>query len=282
MRQRFIIMIAAWALGASSTTAQTPSEQKQNGDAIVVEADPEGDLKLEQSIRTGFSTENYKPDQTGRAFEQSERAARCAASATMISPTLLSGVVDGVFNSAAHDRQQDQLFVQTSTCGIGSSAFRRNITTPGSGSSTTEGGVLLRGAVLIAVLQRYAPDLRLDAKTLHEPAVVRRFVAREEPRAKLRIPMDLRYFKVTTCLVQQQPEAAIAIVYGEVGAPDRRMRIARLIDRARGCVGGAKRVGFDPIQFRVYLADSLYRWTVAAKAVETLVPIASGGNLAAR
>lgn len=274
-------MIALGSLAASTlhaqTTPQTPPTGGGGGEAIVVTGTPEEEYaRLERSIRTGFSTGVHRPDLTARAFERSERAANCAAPARMISPQLLSGVVDGVFNSAKHDRLQDQLFVQTAACGIGSWALHRlNTVPPGAGSSTTEAGVILRGAVIIAVLERYAPRLQLTSAMLRDSAVVRRFVAREEPRAKLRIPDDLRYFKVTTCLVQQQPETAIAVVYGDAGSGDVRMQIARMIDRERQCVGGAKQVGFDPIHFRLYLADSLYRWAVAAQGVDTLIPVSA-------
>ncbi|WP_221364127.1 hypothetical protein [Sphingomonas jinjuensis] len=34
----------------------------------------------------------------------------------------------------------------------------------------------------------------------------------------------------------------------------------------------ARRVYFDPTHFRLFIADALYRWLVAAQGVDTLIP----------
>lgn len=42
--------------------------------------------------------------------------------------------------------------------------------------------------------------------------------------------------------------------------------------QAPHCIGHAKEVKADPLLFRMYIADSVYRWVVAARNIESLIP----------
>ena len=51
---------------------------------------------------------------------------------------------------------------------------------------------------------------------------------------------------------------------------------AAIIDKGSYCTGDVKNVSVDPPQFRGYLADAVYHWSIAARNVETLIPDRSG------
>ncbi|MBN2972730.1 hypothetical protein JW805_11950 [Roseomonas aeriglobus] len=280
------MMIAAALLAQAGQTPSTQTPTPPRGDVVVQGKRLDAEA-LKQTIVTGFSAPGYRPDITHREYEMAERAAKCATRGRIFGPALVREVVDGVFNSSEHDRWQDRLFRQTASCGMGAAVkyeggalasgspvgfLSISRVTPISEASTSDRGVLLRGAVTAEALRRYVPDLQLTREVLQHPVVVHRFVDREEKRAKLRIASDMRYFKVATCLVQRQPETAIRIVYERPLPDGLQMTIAQMIENDRQCVGGAKTVAFDPTQFRLYLGDALYRWAVAAKGVESLVP----------
>lgn len=129
-----------------------------------------------------------------------------------------------------------------------------------------------RGALLEQVLKNYAPRLRLTRKEMTDPAVVKRFVDREERRSELRIRADAQYFNVAACMVNLQPQRALALIRSKPGSGTETRLRQWLIGQSPACVNGAKKVTVDPIQFRIYIADAIYSWAVAARGTDSLLP----------
>jgi hypothetical protein len=276
---------------STSRQALPPTGADTQPDDILVEGYRErGDIQT----RVGAPTAVWAV-RNRQAFEFSERLAKCAARGKLTSTKRLRAVVDGEFNTTTHAVAQDLLKRTYITCSesptllsfttLPANAFERmaaNTETFGdSGSNTGPSGtptiaplgwsIYDRGAFVIEALRLYAPDLRLTRTKTNDPAVQSRFNLREVPRNRFRLPVDYRYFQIAVCMVRLQPKLAVRLATSEGSA-----RIgdtqAALIDRARLCVGGAKSVQVDPTQFRIYIADAVYRWAVAANNVESLIP----------
>ncbi len=98
-----------------------------------------------------------------------------------------------------------------------------------------------------------------------------RFDKRELPRNRFRLPADYKYFEVAVCIVRVAPELSVRLAKSERAATLGDIQSA-LIDSARACVGDAREVKVDATEFRIYIADAVYRWAVAAKGVESLIP----------
>ena len=47
-----------------------------------------------------------------------------------------------------------------------------------------------------------------------------------------------------------------------------------MVAKGKPCVSNARKVYFDPMQFRFYVADATYRWMVAAQGTTSLIPAA--------
>lgn len=98
-----------------------------------------------------------------------------------------------------------------------------------------------------------------------------RFDTREISRNRFRAPADYEYFSIAVCMVRVEPELSLKLV--ESDGPARRDDLqAALIDNARVCVGDAREIVADPTEFRLYIADAVYRWAVAANGVDSLIP----------
>jgi hypothetical protein len=203
-------------------------------------------------------------------FQLAQRFADCAIRVDRAANRdRLRKALDGVVNGASQRFWQMRFVQQTSTCaqdvGI---AQRDGISTiaPGLDTSYYE-----RGAMFVRALRLFAPDLRLTKAQTADAAVQARFNAREVPLARFRLPVDRRYFETAVCVVRLQPELASRLI--AVDDADSVARIeATMINGAKPCVGNARKVYFDPSQFRFYIADALYRWAVAAQGVTSLVP----------
>ncbi len=217
----------------------------------------------------GFTVPGYNPENTITLYEGAIGAARCAASGRLNDLAELRAVVDGVFNSSTHDRQMALLLRKTATCGLGTQ-IGYYVTDPFP-ASEREVGVMHRGAFMLRALQTYAPNLKLTREQLADPAIQKRFQDREGPRNRLRIPMDMAYLKVATCLVQRDPDNSRRMLETS-GRSDLWRLGARMFERNRDCVGGAQKVYADWFQLKLYLADATYRWAVAVRNVPSLIP----------
>lgn len=229
------------------------------------------------------------------AFENSERLAKCAARSRLGKRDLLRAVVDGEFNSSHHAMAQHRLKRLYITCSEGTALLSMTSAPTEAGALTgdalraaaggmedpavsgaTEGAPLGhsiydRGAFMIEAMKLYAPDLQLTTAQLSSTDVRERFWMREKPRNRFRLGADKRYFDVASCIVQHEPRLSVRLAMSE-GPAELPGLQAALVNRARECVGGAKKVVVDATQFRIYIADAVYRWAVAARGVDSLIP----------
>lgn len=129
-----------------------------------------------------------------------------------------------------------------------------------------------RGAIVEEAFRTYAPHFLLTRADTLSKEVIGRFWAREELRGKLRGPTDRRYYETVACMVQLEPESAVRLLRSAPGTKQETGLRLRILSATRYCTGNAKKVSVDAFQFRGYIADAIYHWTVAAKNVETLIP----------
>lgn len=129
-----------------------------------------------------------------------------------------------------------------------------------------------RGVIVEAVLKSYAPDAALTPSMTSDPVIQNRFQQREGLRNRLRLRNDRDALVFASCLVKQQPVLATRLYQSEPGSLLERGLTQTIIVQARECVGRASRVTVDPTLVRVYIVDAFYRWVVAARGVESLIP----------
>jgi hypothetical protein len=290
-----VIPSTAGAQQETPSTAQTRSPGNGQPDDIVVEgyrnrASPDSRVAPPAAVS---AVRNRK------AYEYSERIAKCAARSHLSSLARLSAVVDGEFNTATHLQAQDRLVRTYVTCSESPSllSFTNPPRTADENASALQGNLVSstglavggptavvdgaplghsiydRGAFTIQAIKMFAPDLRLTRQEVNDPVVQARFNAREVARNRFRLPIDYRYFEVAVCMVRVQPELAVRLTKSDGSARFSDVQEA-LIDRARVCIGGARHVSVDPTQFRMYIADAVYRWAVAARGIDSLIPAA--------
>ncbi|HEX8556324.1 MAG TPA: hypothetical protein VF695_16605 [Sphingomonas sp.] len=224
-------------------------------------------------------------------YDYSERLAKCAARSHLTKLSRLRDVVDGEFNSARQITAQDRLVRSYITCGesptllsftsrpreaasvdLASAVAGDYSGSPGIPEAAPLGySIYDRGAFTIQAMKMFAPDLTLTRKDTNDPEVQVRFNAREVARNRFRLPTDYRYFEVAVCMVRLEPRLSVRLAMSTGSARLGDVQEA-LIDRARVCVGGARNVQVDPTQFRLYIADAVYRWAIAARGVDTLIP----------
>jgi hypothetical protein len=244
---------------SSQTTADAASEE------IVVEGlrDLEApDSAVTQKTLTSSRTGGALGSRT--TYNEAKRFAACVTSGAPDKLTWLRKVIDSRTNSTWQANAQERLARLYHTC------------TPSSYSALYAGSVTdpyyLRGGLVIETIKRFAPNLKLTKEQTADRAVQKRFNAREIPLARFRLPVDRTYFETAICLVRMQPKLAsrLALTDGPVEAVNRIE--AAIVNRARVCVGNAKQVYFDATQFRFYIADAVYRWAVAARGTDSLIP----------
>lgn len=269
---------------------KTPNQSRDRGhDEIVVEAYPNlGKQPTVIDTPPAVSAVNSR-----KAFEYSELLAKCAVRSKLSSTEWLRAAVDGDVNSSAQSYAQDRLKRIYIGCGEGPGLLNMNNPQPpsqrqspmqrgsradlvgespgGTDASPLGRSVYDRGALTIQALKTFVPDVSLTTAQTGDPAVQSRFDRREIPRNKNRLPVDKLYFEVAVCIVRLQPALSVRLVMGDMGKTAGRLQNA-LLNNAKICVGDSKRVYVDATQFRLYIADSLYRWTVAARGVDSLIP----------
>ena len=285
---------AAQNVGAPGTRPVESHPQDSVPDDIIVEGYRE---RKKLDTRTGVPTATNTVDNRVK-YEYSERLAKCALRGRLSSIKMLRAVVDGEVNTASYTVAQDRLVRSNITCGEspqlltftgppttkkdGERALGSQISVPGdTGDFTGISGqtsasplgfsIYDRGAFTVETLKRYAPDLKLTKAQTNDPAVQSRFNLREVPRNRFRLREDYKYFEVAVCVVRVEPRLAVRLAMSDGGARLGDLQEA-LIDRARVCVGNSPHVKVDPTQFRLYIADAVYRWAVAARGVDTLLP----------
>ena len=134
-----------------------------------------------------------------------------------------------------------------------------------------------RGAILRAVMAEYAPDLTLTRAETQNDAVKARFNSREVERNKLRRDRDKLLFEISVCMTRLQPALATQLVAVHVERARQFALEDALFIGAHQCVGYAKRMDIPPDLFRAYISDAVYRWVVAARGVDSLIPDTDAG-----
>ena len=201
-------------------------------------------------------------------YQLADRFARCAIDDASGTRDRSRKALDGVVNGASQRFWQGRIVEQRSGCALDPDLARYGsaLDAPGYDTSYYE-----RGALFVRAMQLFAPDLKLTPRDTGDPAVQARFNAREIPLARFRLPLDRRYFEAAVCFVRLQPQLAGRLV--QTDAADSIAWIeAAMVNRARVCVGNARKVFFDPSQFRFYIADAVYRWAVATRGTDSLIP----------
>lgn len=136
-----------------------------------------------------------------------------------------------------------------------------------------QSGLIERGVLFQLALAKYAPDATLTKAETFDAATTQRMLATEEPRNRYRLPNDRDAFRISVCLVQHQPKLATRFVHAEPGSLLERGLAQTLLVDGRECLGQTKRVSIDPAYLNFYVTEAFYRWVVAARNVDSLIPM---------
>ncbi|WP_232474069.1 hypothetical protein [Sphingomonas sp. MA1305] len=269
-----IFALAIQAVPQQTTSSPATSATQQNApksDDIVVTGLP--DLDDPKSAVTHRTLSSGKigggPQQSAAVFALAERFTKCAITPGMRDTSDLRAAIDGVINSPRQSFGQTQFVKKHSTCAqdvFAAQHFGNAAAAGGYDSSYYD-----RGAMTLRIVQLFSPDLTLTKDQTADADVQARFNLREIPLAKFRLPTDRRFFEMAICQVRQAPELSVRLIkangYDEITRTE-----AAIVNATPDCTGHAKKVFFDFAQFRFYIADAVYRWAVAAKGVDTLIP----------
>ncbi len=204
------------------------------------------------------------------ARENADMFVRCALKSSDL--TSIRTVVDGEPNSAKARFAQG--WIRATHRGCYPPMALAGYVTPSMPETIADvgGSILDRGVIMESVLKNYAPDAVLTPSITADNAVQRRFEQREGLRNRLRLDGDRDALVFASCLVRQQPVLATRLFQSKPGSQLERGLTQTIIVQGRECVGRARRVTVDPSLVRVYIMDAFYRWVVAARNVESLIP----------
>ncbi|KQR87828.1 hypothetical protein [Sphingomonas sp. Leaf343] len=227
-------------------------------------ADPPVSSKTLNSGRLGAGSLRSR-----RTYEMADRFARCSIRSDMNNKAALRQALDGAINGAKQKFWQGRFIGLNASCALDTRmALEYGVATIDDAYDTS---YYDRGVMFLRALGAFAPDLELTKAQTSDPKVQARFNARETPLARFRLPVDMRYFEIAICLVRLQPEQSVRLIRTEGIEAVNRLEGA-IVNATPICTGGAKKVYFDPAQFRMYIADAVYRWAVAARGVDSLIP----------
>lgn len=273
---------AALAVAAPAQTAapQQPGPTPRSRSQATPESPPSDDVVVTglrdiDEKTSAVTTRTTTSGRTGRgsvfsrqAFNLAERFARCAVKREIRGRAELRGALDGTIGSARQVFQQGRFVQLNASCAADVDRARSGVSadTPGYNQFYYD-----RGALFLQALRVFAPGLKLTKAQTADPDVQRRFNLRETALARFRLPVDRTYFETAVCLVRLQPELSVRLLnvarYQDVTTNE-----AAIVNGARICTGNARRVYFDPVQFRFYIADAVYRWALAAQNKATFIP----------
>lgn len=263
--------IAAGAvLLAGAATCGSAQARQQNSSASVSPANGQagsGDIVVQGLPTDGALEQGVKPaigpglEKNRTNLNKSGIFARCLRN---VPASVLRKVIDGPPNRADTTYAQGLLVSKHITCHL--AYYRAPFDVAAAGVSIFD-----RDAVLEQAIKTYAPKLALTRAETSDPAVAARFNAVEVPRNHWRQPLDYRYFEIAVCMVRIEPELSVALLHASSGSTREKRIEGAIIGRARVCVGDARRVSFDPTEFRTFMIDALYRWVVAARGVDSLI-----------
>ncbi len=259
---------AAIPVAAYSAEASEVLPDASSADEIIVTA-----LNIpREKLPTGvyWSQQSRLPSKIAR--ENAQMFYRCALRSSALNS--IRAVVDGEPNSAKARFAQG--WIRETHRGCYPPMGLAGHTRPSESSTIRDVGIspLDRGVIVETVLKTYEPDAALTPAITSDPAVQSRFKQREGLRNRLRLPVDRDALILATCLVRQQPVLATRLFRSEPGSLLERGLIQTIIVEGRECIGHASRVTVDPSFMRVYVMDAFYRWVVASRGVESLIPAA--------
>ncbi|MDB5696671.1 MAG: hypothetical protein JWN21_2214 [Sphingomonas bacterium] len=204
------------------------------------------------------------------ARENADMFLRCALKSSDVA--WVRKVVDGEPNSAEARFAQGWI-VETHPGCYPPQRSTRYVTTPVPTATTEVGEARLdRGVIVEMVLKSYATEAELTEAITADPKVQSRFQQREGIRNRLRLPDDRAALAFASCLVMREPVLATRLFRSEPGSLLERGLTQTIIVEGRECVGRSGRVTIDPSFARVYIIDAFYRWVVAARGTDSLIP----------
>ncbi len=130
-----------------------------------------------------------------------------------------------------------------------------------------------RGAIIAGALAHFAPDAILTQSDVANREVQKRLDEREAKRLALALPADKARMQIAECLVMSQPEDTTRLVRAHDTPALQVQYVYRILDRGKVCLGGITPIRIEPLYFRYVLSEAFYRWVVAAKGVDTLIPV---------
>lgn len=200
-------------------------------------------------------------------LEFASRMAACAGRGRFTSRALMREVVDGAVLSPSQIAAQARMIKGNVTC--------IENTLRGWGGDDTDLGqsVVDRGALMMDMIKRYGGVVPLTRRETGDPAIQARFDAREIPRNRFRRKPDYNFFWTAVCLVRLQPALARELAISDGDYRQIALIETALIEGGGNCVAKQRRLYFEPTQFRLYIADAVYRWMVAVKGTDSLVPL---------
>lgn len=268
LRVALLAALSAATVPVAAQKADVPAilPDASSGDDIIVTA-----LRIpRERLPTGvyWNYQSMLPSKIAR--ENAQMFLRCALKTSGLKSMRM--VVDGEPNSA--NARFAQGWIRTTHRGCYPPTTLAGYTTPAMPNTIAAVGesILDRGVIVESVLKSYAPDAALTPSITSDAAVQSRFQQREGLRNRLRLPNDRDALVFASCLVRQQPVLATRLFQSEPGSLLERGLIQTIIVQGRECVGQASRVTVEPSLVRVYIMDAFYRWVVAARGVESLIP----------
>ncbi|MCT8001931.1 hypothetical protein NZL82_08545 [Sphingomonas sanguinis] len=129
-----------------------------------------------------------------------------------------------------------------------------------------------RGAIIEGAVAHFAPDATLTMAEVADKEVQKRLDAREATRLALALPADKARMQIAECLVMSQPEQVTKMFQARDTPALQVQYVYRIMDRGKVCLGGIKSARVEPLYFRYVLTEAFYRWVVAARNVDTLIP----------
>lgn len=250
----------------SATEAAKTQEVVVEGERLpdVDEPPPEGIKKQGNTLAVA------QVDDQSRIFQ------RCVK---FVPSDTLRNIVDGRPNSAPHEYSLDRFIRLNATCYP--SAQNPAPEEPGySFCRAVTGNDRLpicrvyydRGAIIAGALAAFAPDAGLAPSDVADRAVQRRLDEREAKRLALALPADRVRMQIAECLVMSQPIETTRLVRAHENPELQVQYVYRILDRGKVCLGGISPIRIEPLYFRYVMTEAFYRWVVAARNVDTLIP----------
>lgn len=252
---------------AKDGKVQTKEKNGQSGE-VVVQGNKDRDAPPPPGITTIVNGNSFTA-----VNQKSSQFAKCA---TNVNFETLGPLIDGDMNSPTQTFALDRIIRNNASC---YSDMPYATHPPQLGECNAVGvfdvticrNMYDRGALMEAAIARFAPDATLSTAEVNDPAVQQRLNLREAGRNAKRIPVDRFLFQVGICMTRLQPELVTRIFQAHGDDALQNALTMKVLDGARPCIGGAKKVKMEPTQLRYYLIDAFYRWVVAARDVGTLL-----------